>query len=93
MRTYGAPREVLLGSVKGRLQSYAYRTLISEEMRRRRPPDDPALRHAGEYRYEQWHDEVWELLGFEPPLDFRDLFRDRTFHSLERIPCENLPED
>lgn len=93
VRTYGAPRVVLLGSVKGRLQSYAYRTLVPAEMRLRRPPDDPALRHAGEYCYEQWHDEVWESLGFEPALDFHDFFRTSTFHSLERIPCETFPED
>ena len=88
VRTYGAPRVVLLGSTKGRLQSYAYRTLIPAEMRLRRPPDDPALRHAGEYCYEQWHDEVWELLGFEPALDFHDFFRTSTFHSLSASPAK-----
>ena len=58
---------------------------------RRRYPPVTADRHNSDYTRSDWRDDMHGKLGFCPPQDFMDLLQDVV--SLERLPCEEFPEE
>ena len=78
----------------GCLHTHAYMNLLSDGERASRPPWNKYQLKDGEPNREEWSDALRRKYGFAPPFDFRDQINGiTTFHHLERLPCEEFPEE
>ena len=92
VRTHGSPQILVMEFDGKRLHTHAYTHLLSEEDRRKCPPQNKYLLKERQQTFDDWEGEMEGKYGFMPPKDFRDQISYLFFHHLERLPCEEFPE-